>query len=169
MKIWLKLLILVAVLGVVFVLLDGRPVKVTDFHSCVNAGYPVAESFPRQCTGPDGQTFTEEVSEEPEVVVETPTRGALAASPLNIKGKARGTWFFEANLPVTLKDQNGKILAQKGFQAKGEWMTEDYVEFEDSLTFSAPTTEFGVLVIENDNPSGLPENEKSFAVPVRFR
>lgn len=169
MKIWLKLLILVLALGVAFFALDGKKRRVADFHSCIDAGYPTLESFPRQRKTPDGQTFTEEIKELPEVIVETPTRGALVTSPLTVKGKARGTWFFEANLPVTLKDQNGKILAQKGFQAKTNWMTEDYVEFEDSLTFSMPATEYGVLVIENDNPSGLPENEKSFAVPVRFK
>ncbi|MBI2356036.1 MAG: Gmad2 immunoglobulin-like domain-containing protein [Candidatus Doudnabacteria bacterium] len=118
-------------------------------------------------TQDNGQTPSEQT--QAEVVIETPQRGDLVKSPLAVKGKAKGIWFFEANLPVTLKDQNGKILAQKGFQAKGEWMTEDYVEFEDTLTFAAPTTEFGVLVIENDNPSGLKEFEKSFAVPVRFK
>jgi len=111
----------------------------------------------------------EEPTFEPEVVVDQPEYGALVASPLKVSGKARGTWFFEANIPVTLKDSNGKILAQKGFQAKGEWMTEEFVEFEDTLIFATPETEFGVLLIEKDNPSGLPENDAAFAVPVRFK
>ena len=104
-----------------------------------------------------------------DVIVETPKNGALVQSPLLVKGKARGNWFFEANLPVTLKDQNGKALAQKGFQAKGEWMTTDYVEFEDTLVFANPETEYGLLVIQNDNASGLPEFDKSFVVPVKFK
>jgi hypothetical protein len=88
---------------------------------------------------------------------------------LTVTGKAKGNWYFEANLPVTLKDSNGKVLAQVGAQAQGEWMTEDYVNFTAVLNFPTPTTEFGVLLIEKDNPSGLPENDASYAIPVRFR
>ena len=144
-------------------------IAIYDFATCAEAGYPVAESQPRTCRTPNGTVYTETNQENPEVIVETPTQNALVTSPLRVKGKARGFWFFEANLPVTLKDQNGKILAQKGFQAKGEWMTTDHVEFEDTLTFQTPTTEFGVLLIEKDNASGLPQFDASFAVPVRFR
>ncbi len=35
---------------------------VNDFDSCVLAGYPVMESYPRKCTTPDGQTFTEDTT-----------------------------------------------------------------------------------------------------------
>lgn len=60
-----------AVLMVVFgfLLLSGcvsSPVNppvdemITDFDSCVAAGNPVMESFPRQCRAPDGRTFVSE-------------------------------------------------------------------------------------------------------------
>jgi immunoglobulin-like protein involved in spore germination len=144
--------------------------QVTDFHSCEAYGYPVELSNPAICRTPDGRVFVHnDPQPDPEVVVETPQPGDLVTSPLKVKGKARGGWFFEANIPVTLKDQNGKILAQKGFQALGDWMTSDYVEFADNLIFTTPTTEFGVLIIEKDNPSGDPDHDASFAVPVRFR
>jgi len=32
---------------------------VDSFYECVRAGYPVLESLPRQCNGPDGREFTE--------------------------------------------------------------------------------------------------------------
>lgn len=35
--------------------------EVTDFNSCVDAGYPVMESYPRQCRGSDGKTYTENI------------------------------------------------------------------------------------------------------------
>lgn len=109
------------------------------------------------------------VTYNPEVVVETPAWGDLVSSPLKVSGKARGTWYFEANLPVRLEDQTGKILAQKGFSAIGDWMTEDYVEFADILEFATPATEYGRIIIDKDNPSGLSEFDASFAIPVRFR
>lgn len=111
----------------------------------------------------------EEPFQEIEVQVMSPQPGDLVTSPVTIKGKARGFWFFEANIPVTLKDSNGKILAQKGFQAKSSWMTEDFVEFEGTLEFVQPDTEFGLILIQKDNPSGLPEHDAEFAVPVRFK
>lgn len=34
--------------------------EISSFEECVDAGYPVQESYPRKCAIPDGQTFTEE-------------------------------------------------------------------------------------------------------------
>lgn len=171
MKTFLKITGLVIVgLAIIYFIPRKQPEPVVvDFHTCVDAGYPVLETFPEQCKTPDGRTFANEVEENPEVVIDTPKWGDLVASPLRVSGKARGNWYFEANLPVKLEDQNGKILAQKGFHALGEWMTTDYVPFDDILIFSQPETEFGRLIIEKDNPSGLPENDASFAIPVKFK
>jgi hypothetical protein len=141
--------------------------EVTDFLTCAEAGYPVMESHPRKCSA-NGVTYTEDISENPDVIVNI-RNGDTVKSPLMVTGKARGNWFFEANLPVTLKDSNGKVLAQKGAQATGDWMTTDYVNFTVTLDFPTPTTEFGLLLIEKDNPSGLPQNDSAYAVPVRFK
>lgn len=168
----LKILILVIIAVLALYLIPTKTNEtsevVVDFHSCEEAGGEILEIYPQQCRW-QGKTFTEDLSENPEVVVETPKPGDLVTSPLVVKGQARGYWFFEANLPITLKDENGKILAQQGFQAIGDWITNDYVRFEGTLDFANPETEFGVLIIEKDNPSGLSEFDASFAVPVRFR
>lgn len=149
---------------------NKNEVVVTDYLSCAEAGYPIMESYPLQCKTPDGRTFVEDLTENAEVVLETPTYGALVTSPLTIKGKAKGNWFFEDNLPVTLKDQNGKILAQKGATSvDGNWMTTDFVNFTVTLEFTTPTTQYGVLLIEKDNPSGLEENGAAYAIPVTFK
>ena len=87
---------------------------------------------------------------------------------MTVKGRARGSWYFEANLPVALKDSNGNILVQKGMQAQTDWMTTNYVDFQDTLTFSMPPTQYGELVISKDNPSGEPQNDAQFSVPVKF-
>ncbi|OIP80041.1 MAG: hypothetical protein COT39_00870 [Parcubacteria group bacterium CG08_land_8_20_14_0_20_48_21] len=36
--------------------------NITDFTDCVAAGYPVAESFPRQCRTANGRLFVEDVT-----------------------------------------------------------------------------------------------------------
>jgi hypothetical protein len=171
-KYWIVVVVAAVVGGILIWSLPGdsdQPANVTDFHSCLEAGYPIMESYPAQCRTPDGRLFVEDLSEQPEVVIDTPTTGQVVSSPLTVSGKAKGTCFFEANLPITLKDTNGTTLAQVGAQAQGEWMTEDYVNFSAVLQFGQPQTEYGVLLIEKDNPSGLPEFDASFAVPVRFR
>ena len=37
--------------------------KITDFEECARAGYPVGESYPRQCWTPDGRHFVEEIEQ----------------------------------------------------------------------------------------------------------
>jgi len=38
--------------------------QITNFAECMQAGYPVMESFPRQCRTPEGQLFVEEIDVE---------------------------------------------------------------------------------------------------------
>ena len=47
-------------------------------------------------------------------------------------------------------------------------MTKDFVPFKAELEFSLPSTETGVLILEKDNPSGLPENDDELRIPIRF-
>lgn len=36
--------------------------KINNFSDCLQAGYPIMESFPRQCQTPSGKNFTEDIS-----------------------------------------------------------------------------------------------------------
>lgn len=47
---------------------------ITSFDECVAAGYPVMESYPRQCRTPDGPTFTE--------IIDGPIDGAEGADSI---------------------------------------------------------------------------------------
>lgn len=100
--------------------------------------------------------------------VTSPQPNALVQSPLRITGEARGNWYFEASFPVRLIDGNGRQLAIIPAQAQGEWMTESFVPFVASLSFANPTTATGTLILEKDNPSGLPEHAAEVRIPVRF-
>lgn len=146
--------------------------EVLSFEECAAAGYPVMESYPRQCRTPSGKTFTEDIGNELEkanlIRISTPRPNQTIYSPLVVQGEARGTWFFEASFPVRLFDGNGKEIALAVAQAQDEWMTESFVPFKTELTFENPETATGTLVLEKDNPSGLPENADELRVPVRF-
>ena len=100
--------------------------------------------------------------------VDTPQPGQTVSSPLVVRGSARGPWYFEATFPVTLLDGHGQRLAQSYATAQGEWMTTDWVPFSATLTFAAPTTATGTLVLENANPSGDPAKAQSRRIDVRF-
>ena len=88
-------------------------------------------------------------------------------SPLVVTGEARGFWFFEASFPVKLVDEQGNLIVQGIAQAQDEWMTENFVPFKVTLEFSTFATS-GFLVLEKDNPSGLPENADEIRAPIRF-
>ncbi len=165
--------------GVVLLLIAGasyffapRSPGVTTFEECAKAGNPIMESYPRQCKTPDGKTFREDIGNELDkddlIRISEPRPNATITSPLKVTGMARGNWFFEASFPVKLFDGNGELLTTGIAQAKGEWMTTEFVPFEVTLSFTAPATTAGTLVLNKDNPSGLPENEDTLQVPVRF-
>ena len=95
-------------------------------------------------------------------------------SPLIVRGKARGTWFFEASFPVTLTNWDGLIIAQHYCEAQGEWMTTDFVEFECEIEFEEPAdigdfSARGSLILHKDNPSGLPEYDDAREITVFYR
>jgi spore germination protein GerM len=149
-----------------------KPVVVTNFDECAAAGYVVLESYPRQCQAPTGETFTEYIGNELDkqnlIRIDSPRPNATVNSPVTITGEARGHWFFEASFPIRIYDANGKELGWAIAQAQSDWMTEDFVRFEAVLNFEKSTTKKGLLVLQKDNPSGLPEKDDKLEVPIVF-
>lgn len=116
------------------------------------------------------------------IVVDFPKPGDIVSSPLVVKGRARGNWFFEASFPAELiqiaEGTDGApdmrvVLAQTFAQAEGDWMTTDFVPFEATMMFppircgeSKCAPQSATLVLKKDNPSGLPQTEDSISIPV---
>lgn len=104
------------------------------------------------------------------IVVDFPMPGTLVSSPLSVRGRARGTWFFEGDFPVALKDPKGRMIAKGFCTAKGEWMTRDFVPFEGTIEFKRPEASgTGTLILEKDNPTGLPKHDDAVEIPVFFK
>jgi len=173
MKKTLYALIVIAVIAFItlFIFRPTSEVAVTDFETCAAAGNQVMESYPRRCRH-NGQEYAENIGNELEksdlIRVFSPRPGEMVDGPLKISGEARGSWFFEGSFPVELFDVDGNKIGSSVASAPGEWMTEDFVSFEATLSFSSTPMEKGVLVLKKDNPSGLPENDDALFIPVRF-
>jgi hypothetical protein len=132
-------------------------------------GLKVFGIWPTPPQPPVDDCLAAESTTDPRITVTTPQPDQKVSSPLDIAGQARGYWFFEASFPIVLLDCNGQSLASGIATARGEWMTEEFVPFTASLTFTPPAgLKYGVLVFKKDNPSGLPENDAEIRVPVRF-
>lgn len=103
-----------------------------------------------------------------DIVVEIPKQNEIVTSPLEVRGKATGSWFFEAQFPIEVLDADGNVLGRASARAEGEWMTPDLVPFTAHVPFETPLTSNGTVRIMNDNPSDLPEHAKRIDVPVLF-
>lgn len=103
------------------------------------------------------------------IQIDAPRPGEVISSPVRVKGKARGNWYFEAQFPIKLYDEKNNLIAQTRATSQDDWMTKNFVPFEEELIFTrAPEGERGRLVFEKENPSGLPQYSDNLEVPVKF-
>ncbi len=99
------------------------------------------------------QQFTSE-----NVIVSDPLPNSSVPRMFTVKGKAKGSWFFEASFPIQVRDAANNPVGMGIAQTADNWMTSEFVSFAPDVTFlgySGPAR----LVLMNDNPSGLPEFE----------
>lgn len=140
-------------------------------------------------TGPDCQFVCPELPQVPAdiqahidskadlIVLQSPAPLSVLNSflPLQVTGEARGYWFFEASFPIMITNWDGLIIAEGYATADDDWMTEDFVPFSASIEFENPYNDGdpdfmknGTLILQKDNPSGLPENDDALEIPIRF-
>ncbi len=96
------------------------------------------------------------------------TPGQVVANNQVINGQMKGSYFFEANMVGMLLDANKNVLKQFPITATSDWMTSDPVSFSFKLNLTGIPTGPGYIRLHNDNPSGLPANDKYVDIPVVF-
>lgn len=141
---------------------------VMTFHECTER-YSVMESDPRRCRTPSGKVFVEQTEPDRQsapVRITAPKRGARVNSPLVIRGRMPGTWFFEARATAAVRRTDGALLGTATLQAQENWMTEAPVPFRGTSTFSVADPTEAFVVIERANPSGSPEHAQRVRIPV---
>ena len=167
------ILVIVLVLAAIWLYKAGKQMtEIASFDECVAFGNPVMESYPRQCRA-EGKTFIEDIGNEIEkldiIRVETPRPNTVVGRSFELKGEARGNWYFEASFPVEVRDAGGNTLLSTFIMTENEWMTTEFVSFAKMITLEKiPETKTGTLILHKDNPSGLPENDDELVIPIKF-
>lgn len=100
--------------------------------------------------------------------ITNPEANTVVTSPVKVEGEITGSWYFEGEFMIMLFDDEGNTIGSANARALHNWMTDELVPFEATLTFDNPTGDSGEIVLIRSNPSGLPENEDSISIPVRF-
>lgn len=100
------------------------------------------------------------------IVIDAPKPGEAVGTTFTVVGKARGGWYFEASFPLRVLSSQGSLLKEMPVQADGEWMTSEFVPFSETVTLPPGTKGAATLILHNDNPSGLPENDASVSIPI---
>lgn len=126
-------------------------------------------------TVPDTMTPDMTPAEKPDrIVVASPLpESTVSASPVTIKGRARGTWFFEASAPVDIVNWDGLIIGQGyiSVDAPYSWMTTDFVPFTGTITYDATQLgpyKYGWIIMKKDNPSDDPALDESLEFKILF-
>lgn len=117
-------------------------------------------------------TTTSSPSPSPTVeqpIVNNPAVNSKVKSPLKVTGAVPAGWMNEGIFPIKLLDTHGNIIAQTSAKetVEGSWQSGKPTEFSATLTFKAASGS-GTIVLSNDNPSGISENEKTFEISVKF-
>ena len=157
------ILIVVAAVVLGFRIFSGEDVWVCENGQWVRHGNPVAPMPTDPCDGEPN-----DIGREKGIVINNPKTNQEISSPLIITGEATGPWYFEANFNAELLDGDGDSLGMAILIAQDEWMTENFVPFKGRLNFIKPQTPTGILRFLSSNPSGLPEHQKQFDVPIKF-
>ncbi|MEK7505948.1 MAG: Gmad2 immunoglobulin-like domain-containing protein [Patescibacteria group bacterium] len=87
-------------------------------------------------------------------------------SKVQIQGKARGYWYFEASFPIEIKDATGNTIGNGIATAQSEWMTEEFVSFNADIDLTTSYSGPATIILKKDNPSGEPDKDASLTYPA---
>lgn len=105
------------------------------------------------------------------ISVTAPLPGETVSSPITARGEARGYWFFEGDAPVVVTNWDGLIIGEGYITAQNDWMSEDFVPFTGTIEYTLPADSYsasGTVIFQRDNPSGRPENDAAYEIPVQL-
>jgi hypothetical protein len=102
------------------------------------------------------------------IIIDSPKPYQKVQVTIIIKGKAKGSFFFEGTFPIRIEDENGNLIVSDYIMTKENWMTENFVSFETHFYFEKGNLRKGFIIFEKANPSGLLENKFEIRIPLYF-
>ena len=168
---------------------DDEAAQIASFDECVEAGYEIEDNDIRECRTPDGEVFSEDLTEadaaeevetDPQrrefeseggvkIYLDSPQHLDSVTSPVTLAGEVPGSWSFEGDFPIELRNENDETILTVPGTLQGDWMTEDHVPFEVEIEFSGVEQgSEGALVLIKDNPADKPELDDELEVPIQF-
>lgn len=130
----------------------------------------VTQQVPSTPSQADSEQISDGGTNKPtgtDVQITSPDLSKPINSPLKLTGKIKPNYSFEAVFPIRLENAAGKTIASGQGHVTTDDLNQEFVPFTAEIKFSQ-TAGKGSLVIMNDNPSGLPENDKKISLPVTF-
>lgn len=116
------------------------------------------------------ERMVNKVSENKDIIINSPKKEELISSPLVITGQVNGNGWsgFEGQVgTVKLLGSNAEILGTAILEPTTDWMRLP-TKFKAILVFASAKEQNGMLVFKNENPSGMPENDTEFKLPVKI-
>lgn len=160
---------LVAAIGVGYAAYQWHRGQVTGLEQQVNFLNGQLSEAEQQGSLTPGEDVVEYTSENGVKLKVYVPKESTKESPLIVLGLAPGNWSFEASFPAILRNSEGDNVAQGTAQIIGDWMTEDLVPFSIEIEYDEDELSgTGTLVLQKDNPSGMPQNDDSVTIPVQF-
>ena len=78
----------------------------------------------------------------PEAKITNIKSGQELSGEILVEGEARGGWFFEAQLPIRITDEQGNVLGSSYGTALGDWQTDKMVKFSGKISYESNTIGF---------------------------
>lgn len=102
-------------------------------------------------------------------VVVNLTPNDIISSPFEVKGQIDSSWQFECSFMIEIldKDSNLSYSYPVTLDPGEDCNSPGKKKFSKKLDFKVKGKN-GEIIIHSDNPSGLPENQKSYKIPVKF-
>lgn len=104
-----------------------------------------------------------------DIQITYPIANTAITSPIKITGMSKTGWGgFEGQVgTVDILDYKGNNLGAAVLKALTDW-TQPPVNFEADLSFTPNNSGPATLVFHKENPSGLPQYDKTFSLPVKI-
>lgn len=172
--------VLVLIVGVALYFFFPSPFKAKDtkeirsFEDCMEAGFLVVETQPRECHTKNKQVYVEiynGVLLKEVIEVVEPLPNSEVTSPFKLDGKAVGGWYYADQITAKLVDENDNVLSTKQVKALESTETDGMVPFTAAITYDATSsgTINAKLIIEKNNTTFENGEKGPLIIPLHLK